>query len=120
MNRHGDDCMENRAALAAACITVEGGQVCVRGPANPRSGREIVLKFNGDVDVRDGLRDMLYDLLTAVADEAQARFRLCGRHDRNDGNGRYPPMDPDAFLGRGLSDAVAHALETATADIPAG
>lgn len=106
MNRHGDDLLDNRTDLAAACVTLEGGQVCVRGPVNPRSGREIVLKFDGGVDVRDGLRDVLYDLLTAVADEAQARFRVRGRHERNDGNGQYPPMDPDTFLGRGLSDAI--------------
>ena len=66
MQGHGDDLRENRAALAAACVTVEGGLVCVRGPVNPRSGREVCVKFAAGVDVSDSLRDMLYDRMNSL------------------------------------------------------
>jgi len=120
MQGHGDDYTENRTDLAAACITLEGGQVCVRGPVNPRTGREIVLKFDGGVDVRDGLRDMLYDLLTAVADEAQDRFRVRARHKHDNGNGKIPPLDPDAFLGHRLSDGIARNVKIVDRDTAVG
>lgn len=108
---HGDDATPNRRELADALVQLEtdpDGQVWVTvgGLPNSRSQRISVAKLQGGLDARDVLRDVLYDLLTTVADEVQGRFAISARYTFDDGNGRRPPLDPDTVLGGQLKNAV--------------
>lgn len=108
---HGDDFTENRRDLAAALVRTETDPdgdmyVVVGGLPNSRTQRISTAKFKGGLDARDALRDVLYDLLTTVADEAQARFVFSERYTFDDGNGRRPPLDPDTVIGGQLKNAV--------------
>lgn len=108
MIRHGDDFLDNRRDLAAAIIRRDKqGRLVVGGVRNPRTQREVeVVLGKLPLDVDEKLRDTVVDLLTAVLDEVQERFRLGRRYPHDNAGGEYPPIDPDQILGAGIQRQV--------------
>ncbi len=100
----GGSFRHNRRELAEAMVQIEGDGLVIESPFNPRLFRQTtaVIEDVSDVDqLREALVDVLYDLLTAMADDVQDRFAV-RRSNMRSRNGQYPPKDPDEIVGTNL------------------
>ena len=101
---HGDDFTDNCRYLAERLVRIDGAHVVVGGLPNSRTQRVSCVKFKGGLDERDALRDVVYDLLVSVTDEAQRRFPISERYALDNGNVR---LEPDQMLGGRLQREIA-------------
>lgn len=104
----GGSWCSNRKMLVEAMVNLEDGRLVVRVPSGPLSDLSAPIFLPGGIDQRDSLRDALYALLTAIADDVQERFSLhIGK--------TYPGRFADDFIGRSLSEAVRRSAKTSKA-----
>ena len=106
----GGSYRDNRRELAQAMVSVSGShghKLVIKSPMNVRLVRQsiAVIDVDGDANLaRDAMVDVIYDLLTAVADDVQERFAVHrGVQD--------PPKDPDEIVGTNLI-RVFHSKKT--------
>ena len=98
----GGELNENRQALVDEMVTVSGPRVLVKAPINPRLQRESTARLYVPEDAESvckDLRRVLYDLLTAVADDVQDRYHVSP-------GGMRDKRDPDAIIGCDLPGAL--------------
>ena len=113
---------DNCRNLAKAMVRVEDGSIVIEAPINPRLQRQSRVVFEPEEsahEICEDLRRVLYDLLTAVADDVQDRFYVNRAHEPV--NGRRPPKDPDEIIGinlpSGLQAQKASNARQATLDV---
>lgn len=100
----GGSYRDNRRELAEAMVQIEGDGLVIESPFNPRLFRQstAVIEDVSDVDqLREAMVDVIYDLLTAMADDVQDRFVVKRSYLRSR-NGQFPPKDPDEIVGTNL------------------
>jgi hypothetical protein len=80
-DRSGVSYAKNRRAVVERMVVYGGGgYVYVHGPVRT-DGKQNTTKVRGGLALQDTLRDLVYDLLTAVSDDVQDRFHM----ERGDG-----------------------------------
>jgi hypothetical protein len=113
----GGDLNENRSALVKELVVVKGSYVVITAPISPLGRDQKVVTLAGGVETRDALREVLHQLLTAVAHDVQDRFSIQRRDSPRSGTAATPPYDPDVVIGPDLAQhiqtAKAHSRESA-------
>lgn len=109
MSKHivyGGDLTRNRQALVERMVVVEGGHVVIRPPISASHPDQRVLRLPGGVETCAGLREMVYQLLTAIAYDVQDRFHVRRRSDTHFGTGEGQAYDPDTVIGPDLAKDI--------------
>lgn len=106
----GGSLLYNRRNLADKMINVTaGGYIDIHIPQSLVGGEEKRIRFKGTLDIRDQLRDLVYQLLTTVAYDVQDRFSLTRRHE---GLGCGNAFLADDVIGCELANAIRSSSKT--------